>query len=89
VKIAPCIHDMSKAQLTQTCPLCGHSAFTHNIEPDGCVLCHVDSTRDDIDEMLDEMRGIMARFLQEAKPSAPRAAMGAGKLKRRKHRHES
>lgn len=88
-KVAPCTHDMTAAPLTETCPHCGHSAFTHKIEPDGCLICHVDSTRDDIAEMLEEMRGIMTGFVQTVKPGAPRAATGTGKLKRRKHTHES
>jgi hypothetical protein len=88
-KVTPCTYDMSKAQLTETCPRCDHSAFTHKIEPGGCLLCHVDSTRDDIAEMLEEMRDIMTGFTQTMRSSAPRAGTGSGKLKERKHRHES
>lgn len=88
-KIAPCTYDMSEVHITTTCPKCQHSAFVHIIEADGCILCHVDSTRDDIREMLEEMSGLMTEFLQTTKRTTPRAATGAGKLKRRKHHHES
>lgn len=87
-KITPCLRDLSENHITATCPDCGHSAFTHQIEPDGCIICHVDSTRDDINEMLEEMRGIMEWFSQAVKPATPRATTGSGKLRRKRSRNE-
>ena len=85
LKTAPCQADMVGQPLDATCANCGHSAFTHMIEADGCIICEVRSTRDDIAEMLAEMRGIMEWFSQRVKPSAPKVS-GGKKLRRKRSR---